>query len=321
VIGAERGPQSALLLDLAQRSCNGRVVGDHDSAPSPDSTPPELGVGVALTTDPTTTRMLLDEFCFALGEATGLRVTGAGVWHYQHLIQELGAGHMHLVWLPPLLALRATVEDKVVPLAMPVRDGVSTYQVVLFSAPGSPIQTVHDLNGLRAAWVDRQSATGYLIIRAQLEARGVPLKEAFGAEQFLGTHEAVADAVLDGEADVGASYVYLDEDGIESSLHRAGWGDREVHIVAQSGPIPSDIVAADKRVSASVQRQVQAALVEGEHVALRRAAKALLCADGFVAPTAEILRPLQELLGGLKGATGGHSLFPPPPPPPSRRIG
>ena len=295
-------------------------MGDHDIAPNPDDTPPELGVGVALTTDPTTTRILLDEFCFALSEATGLRVVGAGVWHYQHLMEELGAGHMHLVWLPPLLALRATVEDKVVPVALPVRDGVSTYQAVLFSAPGSPIQTVHDLNGLRAAWVDRQSATGYLIIRAHLEARGVQLKDAFGAEQFLATHEAVADAVLEGRADVGASYVYIDEYGLESPSHRAGFGDREVHIVAQSGPIPSDIVAADKRVPVTMQRAVQAALVEGEHTALRRAAKALLCADGFVAPTAEILRPLQELLVGLKGATGGHSLFPPPPPPPSRRM-
>jgi phosphonate transport system substrate-binding protein len=290
-------------------------VGDHDATPNPDDTPRELGVGVALTTDPSTTRVLLDEFAFALSDATGLRVVGAGVWHYQHLIQELGAGHMHL------LALRATVEDKVVPLALPVRDGVSTYRAVLYSAPGSPIQTVHDLNGLRAAWVDRQSATGYLIIRAHMEARGVLLKDAFSAEQFFGTHQAVADAVLDGEADVGASYLYLDEDGLEAPSHRSGWGDREVHIVAQSGPIPSDIVAADKRVPRSMQQAVQAALVDGEHPALRRAAKALLCADGFVAPTAEILRPLQELLGGLKGATGGHSLFPPPPPPPSKRAG
>ena len=295
-------------------------MGEHDPSEPVDAPPTQLGVGVALTTDPSTTRVLLDEFCFALGQAAGLSVVAAGVWHYQHLMQQLADGNMHLVWLPPILALRAAVENRVTPIALPVRDGVSTYQAVLYARPGSSVQSLHDLRGVRAAWVDRQSATGYLIIRAHLEARGVSLKDAFASDSFLGSHDAVARAVLDGQADVGASYIYLDEHGIESPSHRAGWGDRAVQIVAHSSPIPSDIVAADKRVPAHMQRAVQAALVEGVNPALSRAAKALLAADAFVAPTAQILRPLQDLLGGLKGATGGHSIFPPPPPPPSRRL-
>jgi phosphonate transport system substrate-binding protein len=301
-----------------------RVVGASDPNREEPEEPPSFGVGIALTTDPSTTRGLLDEFCFALGEATGLPIVPAGAWHYQHLLQELTEGRMHLVWLPPILALRATVEGRLVPVALPVRGGVSTYRAALFSRAGSPFVTIDDLRGARAAWVHGQSATGYLIIRAQLEAQGVNLKSAFSSDMFLGSHDAVAQAVEDGDADVGATYIYpaVESGGVRKS--RAGWGHRAMQLIARSGPIPSDVVAADHRVPADVVERVRAALVGAEHPALCKAAKALLAADAFVAPSAEVLGPLQDLLGGLKGATGVHSLFPPPlapslPPPPLGR--
>lgn len=276
--------------------------------------PAQLGVGVALTTDPTTTRELLEQFCFALGQATGLPIYAAGVWHYQHLMDDLTQGRMQLVWLPPILALRATAEGKVVPIALPVRDGVATYRTALFAREDSSIRGPEDLHGLRAAWVDAQSATGYLIIRAHLEKLGVQLKEAFRTDSFLGSHHAVVDAVRSGEADVGASYLYLDDEGGDGRAARSGWGDAPMRVVTHSGPIPSDLLAADKRVAPDVIARVQEALVGSNHPAVEHAARELLAADSFVLPTTELLRPLQELLGGLKGATGAHSLFPPPPP-------
>jgi phosphonate transport system substrate-binding protein len=298
-----------------------RFVGAPDPNSDAPAEPPSFGVGIALTTDPSTTRGLLDEFCFALGQATGLPIVPAGAWHYQHLLQELTEGRMHLVWLPPILALRATVEGRLVPVALPVRSGVSTYRAALFSREGSPIATIDDLQGVRAAWVHGQSATGYLIIRAQLEAQGVDLKSAFRSDMFLGSHDAVAQAVEDGDADVGATFIYPAVETAGGRRRRAGWGHRAMQLIAQSGPIPSDVVAADHRVPADVVAGVRQALVSGEHPALCKAAKSLLAADGFVAPSPEILSPLQDLLGGLKGATGAHSLFPPPmpqslPPPP-----
>jgi phosphonate transport system substrate-binding protein len=289
-------------------------VGAKQPHQSADGAPVQLGVGVALTTDPTTTRDLLDLFCFALGQATGLEIVAAGVWHYQHLMDDVAKGLMHLVWLPPILALRAAAEGRVVPIALPVRDGVSTYRTALFARQDSPIRGVGDLHQLRAAWVDAQSATGYLIIRAHLETLGVKLQDAFRSDSFLGSHHAVVEAVQNGEADVGATYLYLDDEGGDARAPRSSWGDLPMKVVVHSGPIPSDVLAADKRVPADVIARVQEALVGGAHPAVEHAARELLAADAFVRPTAELLQPLQELLGGLKGATGAHSLFPPPPP-------
>jgi phosphate/phosphite/phosphonate ABC transporter binding protein len=276
--------------------------------------PRKLCVGIALTTDPNTAQMLLEELCDALAEATGLEVVPRGVWHYHHLIEGLDDGQIDIVWLPPILAVRATTAGRVVPLALPVRNGVSSYRAALFSKAGSSIKAIGDLHGLRAAWVDRQSAAGYLIIRAHLETQGVDLGKAFRQEVFVGTHDGVAGAVMDDEADVGATYAYLDEAHPDGDVVlRAGWGRAAAHVVAYSAPIPSDIIAADRAVPDEVRLLVQRALVQGGNARLEQSARMLLSADGFIAPTEQHLQPLATLLAGMqKNSNAAHSLFPPP---------
>lgn len=290
-----------------------RSVGDHPEISEPvDAT--AVSVAIALTTDPTTTRALLDRFCYALGQATGLDVEPRGVLPAQQLLDELAAGQIQLVWLPPILALRATVAERVLPIALPVRGGASLYRAVLFSQPGSTIRSVEDLSGLRAAWVDRRSATGYLIIRAHIEGKGVQLEEAFSENLFLGTHEDVAEAVLAGEAHVGASYLYRDQDDPTGPAVRAGWGEAEVQLVVETEPIPVDLIATDRQVPALVREAVQQALISGESAELAEAAKELLAADGFIAPSPEHIEPVRRMLGSIRDEpVNPHSLFPPPP--------
>jgi hypothetical protein len=71
------------------------------------------------------------------------------------------------------------------------------------------------------------------------------------------------------------------------------------------------VIAATIRMPAGVSRLVQRVLVEGGNPELERTARALLGAEGFVAPLPEHLEPLESLLGGLDepGATP-HSIFP-----------
>jgi len=178
----------------------------------------DLAVGIALTTDPERARGKLARFCRGLAEASGLTVHAHGMFHYHHLSTALDEGKLDLVWLPPLLALRATGKGSIVPIALPVRHGVSTYSTALFSRPDSSIRGIEDLKGVRAAWVDPHSASGYLVIRALLRSRGVDLAAAFAKNVFLGAHDAVVKVVLAGQADVGATFAYLDK------AQRQAWG-------------------------------------------------------------------------------------------------
>jgi len=272
--------------------------------------PNSVSVGIALTTDPNMTRGLLEQFCLALADATGIEVVPRGVSSYRTLLDQLASSEVDVVWLPPIPALRATANNCVTPIALPIRSGDSYYYAALFARSDSSIQEPADLQGVTAAWVDPQSAAGYLIVRAQLELQAVDLKAAFAKNLFFGSHDAVTEAVLKGTADVGATYAFYDD---EQRPKRGGWGAADVRVIAKAGPIPNDIIAARKGLSAPVVRLVQSALVDEQNAAVREAARLLLTAEGFAVPKPEHLAPLQALLTGLQEASDHpHSMFPPP---------
>jgi phosphate/phosphite/phosphonate ABC transporter binding protein len=271
--------------------------------------PNTVGVGIALTTDPHMTRGLLQSLCLALTDATGVEVVPRGVATYSRLLEQLEAGEVDIVWLPPILALRATARERVAPIALPIRNGESSYHAALFSRSDSRIRRIEDLQGLRAAWVDQQSAAGHLIIRAHLEKAGVDLDEAFSENLFVGSHAAVTAAVDAGKADVGATFAYLEDEG---HPRRAGWGSRRMQMIASAGPIPNDIIAARSGLSSLLVRLIQSALVDVHNAKLREAARVLLNAEGFAVPTPEHLEPLRDLIAGLSEPQTPHSMFPPP---------
>lgn len=258
-----------------------------------------MRVGVALTNG--STREHVDSFCRALSAATDLDVTGIALWHYHRLLEAMETGDVDLAWLPPILAAQAAHDGRAVPLAVPVRGGVSSYSTALFVPERSAVRSPQDLEGLRAAWVDRQSVSGYLLIRAHLRSLGVMPERAFTSDRFFGSHEAVVRAVIDDSADVGATFIHLDERPGRRGprILRAGWGDAKVRVIAHAGPIPSDVVAASTRLGAAEARLVQDALLHGRHAALRTAAMALTGADVFVSPVATHLQALALLLPRL----------------------
>ena len=271
----------------------------------------KLTVGIALTTDPERSRGQLEEFCRCLSVASGTHVTAHGMWQYQHLLEALAGEQLDLVWLPPVLALQAAAQGHCVPIALPVRHGVSSYSATLFARADSPLRSPSDLVAASAAWVDRQSAAGYLIIRAYLRSLGIILDDAIGSEVFLRSHDAVASAVDEGRADVGATFAYLDERGAPI---RAGWGERAMRMVCHAGPIPADVIAASHGMPLETQEKLQRALVSSGDPELARAARNLLGADGFVVPDDQHLHALMTVLQNLEEADGpGYTLFPPPP--------
>jgi phosphonate transport system substrate-binding protein len=262
----------------------------------------KVRVGVALTQG--SGRDKLDDFCRALGGATGLEVSGVGVWYYHRLLEALDVGDVDVAWLPPILAAQAVAQKRASAIAVPVRRGVSAYSTALFVRDDARWKAAHDLAGARAAWVDRQSVSGYLLVRAHLRAHGVDLDRAFTEDRFLGSHEAVVKAVLDGDADAGATYVYFDERALAAKPQRlvplrSGWGKAKVRLLAHAGPIPSDVVAASARLAPADAKLVQGALIAGRDERLKQASLELLGADVFTAPIAAHLGGLAALLPTL----------------------
>lgn len=302
------GPSSGRSGPNSSRSGpNSSRIGPASERPAP------IRVGVTVLEGSESARTLhdrLESFCESLGEAVGAPVTAHGFGHYRDLLEAMHDGKVDVAWLPPVIALRATARGRTLPIALPIRGGVASFSSALFTRPGSSIKSPRDLIAVRAAWVDKQSAAGYLVIRGSLRAQGVDLARAFAAESFLGSHEAVVQAVLSGTVDVGATFAYLDPS--RQTVMRAGWGDRAVQSICFAGPIPADVVAASIRLPVPQIRAVQRALCAlPSHAGLRAAAEKLFGAEGFIEARPEHLEPLNRILGYLEDPRNDSSKPPP----------
>ena len=71
-------------------------------------------------------RERLVRFCSALTDATGLPAEPREFDDYPSLLGAMAMGDLDLAWLPPIVAMRAAASGRTLPIALPVRRGVST---------------------------------------------------------------------------------------------------------------------------------------------------------------------------------------------------
>ncbi len=206
----------------------------------------------------------LEQFCAKLARATGLAFEPRVLGSYAELRDSALSGSLDLVWAPPLVAVDledAGCADSAVVVHRSTRAG---YYSALFAKAESRLNAVEDLLGVRAAWVSKESASGYFVPRWHLRSLGLRLEECFGDETILGSHEAVTRAVLEGRADVGATHVGLDP--VTGKLASASWlalgfPPNSVRVLLLVGPIPGDVIAVGRHVDGSSRRRIVAALV------------------------------------------------------------
>lgn len=249
-----------------------------------------LAIGLAGGADATKVEALRSAMEATLGREVEVFVADS----YARLAEALGAGRVSLAWLPPVPAIG--LGDRVELLALPVRDGAVTFRAALFVTIGGP-RTLEALAGLRAAWVDPESAAGHVIPRAMLAAAGHDPATFFRSEVFLRSHDRVVEAVLADLADVGATYCRTDDAG---KIVWAGWAEhdglypRRVDVVALSEPIPNDGFCAGRTLSGALRDAFVHALTDGPVCV---AAKSLLRAERFVPAEPAHHAQLRALLG------------------------
>jgi phosphonate transport system substrate-binding protein len=219
---------------------------------------------------------------------------------YRVVVTGLEQRLVDIAWLPPLVAARAVRGKLADPIAVAVRSGATAYTTVLVAKPDSRIRTPADLRNARVAWVDRESASGYVVLRAALARAGVRLVDAFALELFVRSHAAVARSVLAGEVDVGATCAHLEGGAVRFARSPyagdAGLSAEELHVVFEAGPIPSDLFAVRRDVPVRTRSALESALLHAIPERVHAAARALVHADGFAVPTQEHRRMLEALV-------------------------
>ena len=216
---------------------------------------------------------------------------------YEHLLDGFLGGAIDVAWLPPLLHARASGRGGQV-LAVPMRAGTLTYRAALLVAAGSPLLALSDLRGVRAAWVDHWSASGYHFPRLELVRSGLALGEALRSEVFHGSTVRAASAVAAGEADLCACFVTEsaahDRFLAAADLRRAlGPLAERLRVLHVTQPIPPDGLLAAAHVPAVLVAQLAEALQHLHHALDgQEVLRNLLQADRLCAPTDAVARSL-----------------------------
>jgi phosphate/phosphite/phosphonate ABC transporter binding protein len=235
-----------------------------------------------------TARKPLAEFVTWIGEHASIEISTKAIPSYAVLAQRVREDAIDVAWLPPVLYIALEQDRIVTPLVSNHRAGQAAFHGVFLVRASAPLHTLDGLRGLRVAWVDPFSASGYVMPRIQLAALGIDPRKAFAEETFAGSHDAAVRALLDGTADVAATFARVDGGGNVTS---GSWSQipearTEVRVLWTFGAIPSDVIAARLGYSDALCERI---------------------ADAFVASTnAAAITPIARRIFGVEEFRRGH---------------
>ena len=128
---------------------------------------------------------------------------------YAGVIQAFAARQIDIAYMSPASYASAWLESNggVVPLLTAVEpDGTTAYLAVMYVRAESGITDLAGMKGRTMAWSDPNSASGYLIPRAEFRAAGIDPATYFSRTGFAGGHEQAVIAVLGGQFDAGVTW-------------------------------------------------------------------------------------------------------------------
>jgi eukaryotic-like serine/threonine-protein kinase len=185
---------------------------------------------------------------------------------YPGLVDAISEGEVDFAWMPPVSFVRAA-DRGVGVVALAQRYGRPTYESAIVVRADSPLFELADLKDKAIAYVDRESASGYLfaadMIQRELGAPSSVLKE----QHFQGSHKAVTDAVRRKWVDAGVTYVVRDAEGrivYSGWLDLAGATEVPLRVLATTDPIPCDAIAHRPGLPTGIVERLAKTLVEVE---------------------------------------------------------
>lgn len=248
----------------------------------------------------------LQVLCEALRRSTSALVIPQVLQSYSELSRCFLRGTAHLAWAPPLICLDLERTGVARPVLCCARRGRTLFHSALFTRRDGQLREIGDLKGSSVAWVDADSSSGYVIPRLRMAAAGLEATRTFGRETFVGTHGAVARAVLSGKVDVGATYTTLDPrtgKPVSAGWQEAGAPIDAVHVITTAGPIPADAIVLSSALPPDLGAHLVAGLT-GLPQSEPDAVRGLLGADALERPRTAHFHELQKLVESARKGSG-----------------
>jgi phosphonate transport system substrate-binding protein len=153
---------------------------------------------------------------------------------YADSIARFERGDIDLMELSPLAYAKASARMALSCVAQSIADGSASSTGYIFVRDDSPRRSVADLKGARFGFVDPMSTSGSLFPKRLLREQGVDVEKDLKAE-YLGNHEAVLHAVLDGRVEAGATY-----QGSFAALRAHGGDPLSFRVIAKTPRSPRE---------------------------------------------------------------------------------
>ncbi|HWR42498.1 phosphate/phosphite/phosphonate ABC transporter substrate-binding protein [Sporomusa sp.] len=182
----------------------------------------------------------------------GLRARVIIVSDYDALGRAMFNGTVDVGWFSPFAYVSAKKTGNLIPLVTPVVNNSASYTGLIIGSKDRGYANLDALNGKKFAFVDRQSASGYIYPRALLVQGGKTPEKFFQETVFLGSHIRVIESVLDGAVDGGATY----SEAIATARGR-GLQVEKLAILAQTEAIPKDAIAGRPGLAAELSEKLR----------------------------------------------------------------
>ncbi len=262
----------------------------HRSRPRTRSEVDLVVMGYSAPNASPTAKIRMTEFSILLSQFAMIDVSITALGSYERVAQLIFKGEIDLAWLSPIPFISLARQGSVVAVASQLRRGRPGFDGAIIIPATSRARTLSQLVGRRAAWVDRHSASGFVLPRVEFWDAGIDPRRAFAAETFYGSHEAVVRAVAEGAADFGATH--------DGSWLQGPYASR-VRAIATFGEIPADVIAARADLAPKAREIVTRAFLRLSSVPQGLALiHDVFGADDFRRPELERYERLREIAAG-----------------------
>jgi len=176
---------------------------------------------------------------------------------YSSMIEAMRFGRIDLAYFGPLSYVMAKSKSDIEPFAAMVIDGVTTYRSILIANVDSGIESYADIKGKKMAYGDRASTSSHLIPKTVLLEEGGIEAETDYEQHFVGTHDAVAVNVANGNADAGGLSEVIFNYVVERNLIDPA----KVKIIGHSKPYPQYPWAMRSNLNADLKAKIKEAFI------------------------------------------------------------
>ncbi len=177
---------------------------------------------------------------------------------YSSMIEAMRFGRIEIGYFGPFsYVLAKSKAPEIEAFAVGVEKGKPTYNSVLIATAGGPVKSLGDVKGKSFGFGDQASTSSHLAPRAHLVKNGL-----VGGVDYkvvhLGTHDAVARAVQQGQIPAGA----LSEPILRSLIARGTIDASKIVELDLSAPIPNYPITMQGYLAPELKEKIRAAFLE-----------------------------------------------------------